>query len=74
MTLFLTIVLFILCIVLGIWFYFLHKRLEDLSTKNDANTRQLIQWMETLRDNQSVLESDLKKVYNEFQSYQNDRR
>lgn len=57
--------------VLSVFFYLLHKRLESLSSKMNSNMAQLIEWMETLRYNQSVLETDLKKVYHEFQEYQN---
>lgn len=59
-------VLVISVAVLGMFFYYLNQRLE-------AVIRRLIKFdkeMETLYANQKVLEADMKKIHNDFQTYQ----
>jgi len=55
--------LFLCNIVLGIVFYFLHLRVEDLSEKLlQINNKEVI-----LNDNQTTLQAEIKRLFNEFQ-------
>jgi len=63
MTLFL-IIAYILIVDLGVLFYYLNKRVDAFTKKlNDFGGG-----MQTLRDNQDILMSDIKKLRNEFHS------
>lgn len=64
MTTFFMLIAYILLIGLGMLFYLLHNRVENLATK----LNQSVQWQIILRDNQDVLQNDFKRLFNEFQN------
>ena len=62
------ILLFLSVIAMGVFFYFLHKRVEKLSTR----VIMIMQWCDTLRENEETIMNDIKRLYHEFQTFQKD--
>lgn len=58
--------LFLLIIGLGIFFYFLHRRVESLSLR----LGRIMKDMDVLYANQQTLDTDLKKIFTELQNVQ----
>jgi hypothetical protein len=63
-------ILFLIIIGLGILFYFLHQRVEKIS-KNQAI---MVQWCDTLRENEEHLLSDYKRLMHEIQDFKKDSK
>lgn len=53
-------------VVLGLLFYFLNKRLEKLGER----TMAMVQWCDTLRENEETIMNDFKRLRHEFQTFQ----
>ena len=60
----------LLSITLGYLFYLLHLRVEKIS----QNQAIMVQWFETLRENEEQLLTDLKKIRYEFQNLEKETR
>jgi hypothetical protein len=56
--------LLLLIIGLGIFFYFLHRRVENLALR----LSRIIKDMDVLYANQQTLNTDLKKIFTELQN------
>ena len=63
-------ILFLIIIGLGVLFYFLHKRVEKLS----QNQAVMVQWCDTLRENEEHLLSDYKRLMHEIQDFKKDSK
>ena len=59
-----------LVLLSGYMIYTLSVRLDKLSTKIAESLAQLDKDVQTLHTNQKTLESDVKKIFNEFQNTQ----
>lgn len=59
-------IIFLLTVGLYILFFFLHKRVENLSLIISSMKEN----MTTLYVNQETLSNDIKKIFNELQSFQ----
>lgn len=58
--------IFLLIIGLGVFFYFLHQRVENLALR----LGNIMKDMDVLYANQQTLVTDLKKIFNELQNAQ----
>lgn len=58
--------LFLLIIGLGVFFYFLHRRVESLALR----LSRIMKDMDVLYANQQTLNTDLKKIFTELQNVQ----
>jgi len=54
---------YILLVISGVLFFYLHNRVEALS----ISIKSILQGQQVLRDNQTVLYSEIKKIHNELQ-------
>jgi hypothetical protein len=59
-----TIILSLLVLIVGYILYALHIRVEKIST----NQAIMVQWCDTLRQNEETLLHDFKQLKNEFQT------
>ena len=65
MIIFLFCILFITCICLCILFYFINKKVEILLKNHSI----MVGWCNTLRQNEDILQKDIRKLSYDFKAY-----
>lgn len=55
-------------LLLGVLFFYLNKRVEKLASKVSI----IVQWCDTLRENEETIMGDVKRLRHEFQILQKD--